>query len=65
MAIGIAQKGEPPYAVIIPEDFQYPLEKVAITSAYKKFIEWAQDMNVSVDWYRYEEADLVFPSLFK
>lgn len=63
--IGMAQKGQPPYAVIVPEDFQYPMEKTSITGAYKQFIEWAQDVNASADWYRYEEADKIFPSLFK
>ena len=60
-----SQMGEPPYAIIVPEDFQYPMENQKITDAYLKFIQWAQDVNVSGDWYRYENSNKIFPSLFK
>ena len=52
--------GEPPYAIIIPDEFQYPLENVRIDQAYMKFTEWAQNINVSNDWYMYEEAGKFF-----
>ncbi len=63
--IRLSQAGEPPFAIIVPEDFQYPMEQTSITGAYKSFIDWAQDVNNSGNWYRFEEASKTFPSLFK
>ena len=63
--VRMAQAGEPPYAIIVPGDFDYPVERVSIINAYKKFINWAQDMTVDKDWYTYPEEGLVYPSLFK
>ena len=63
--IKIAQKGEPPFAVIVPLDFSYPMERQCITQAYKNFVQWAQNVNASEDWYLFEESDKIFPSLFK
>ena len=63
--IKIAQKGEPPFAIIVPLDFSYPMERQCITQAYKNFVQWAQNVNASEDWYLFEESDKIFPSLFK
>ena len=63
--IRYSKTGEPPFAIIVPEDFQYPKENLSITEAYKEFLEWAQDVNASGDWYKYDEADKIFPSLFQ
>ena len=63
--VKMAQAGEPPYAIIVPGDFDYPVERVSIINAYKKFINWAQDMTVDKDWYTYPEEGLVYPCLFK
>ena len=63
--IRFSQTGEPPFAIIVPEDFDYPMEGQPITQAYKNFIDWAHDVNMSGDWYRFEEAGKIFPSLFK
>ncbi len=63
-SICISGAGVPPFVFIVPEDFRYPMENTPITDAYKKFIEWAQDANNSIDWYRFEESDKIFPSLF-
>lgn len=63
--VKIAQAGEPPFAVIVPGDFDYPLEHIAITNAYSKFVNWAQDMNVDKDWYIYPDEGKVYPNLFK
>jgi hypothetical protein len=57
--------GESPYAIIVPEDFQYPKEKQSINTAYKGFLEWAQNINISGDWYKFNDATKIFPSLFK
>lgn len=57
--------GEPPYAIIVPEDFQYPQEFTCITDAYSTFLTWARDINYTEKWYSFEDASLTFPSLFK
>ena len=41
-----------PFAIHIPESFEYPLEKQAINTAYLRFVEWATSGgNVFTDWY--------------
>ncbi|MBP7510535.1 MAG: LruC domain-containing protein [Bacteroidia bacterium] len=42
-----------PYAIAIPEKFDYPYEKVQIIHAHKKFAEWVQSGGtLSPDWYK-------------
>ena len=57
--------GEAPCAIIVPEDFDYPKETMRITSAYPNFLSWARDIDVAGNWYKFEEAKDIFPSLFK
>lgn len=45
------KNGEPPYAIIVPYDFKYPMEGKSIKDAYTGFLEWVQDMNTKKDWY--------------
>ena len=63
--VKMAQAGEPPFAIIVPGDFDYPQEKVSITNAYGNFAGWAQNMTTNKDWYIYPEEGKVYPSLFK
>jgi hypothetical protein len=63
--VKMAQAGEPPFAIIVPGDFDYPQEKVSITNAYGSFAGWAQNMTTNKDWYIYPEEGKVYPSLFK
>ncbi|MBP3849799.1 MAG: DUF4842 domain-containing protein [Prevotella sp.] len=63
--IKVSKKGEAPFAIIVPEEFDYPQEFTPITGAYADFLKWAQDVNTSNNWYKFEEADKIFPSLFK
>ena len=63
--VKIAQAGEPPFAIIVPGDFDYPLERVSIINAYGNFAGWAQNMTTNKDWYIYPEEGKVYPSLFK
>ncbi len=62
--IKLAGKGESPFAIIVPLEFDYPREQVSITNAYKKFIEWAQDASVSTDWYLSKEEEQVYVNPF-
>jgi len=42
-----------PWAINIPESFDYPIEKTVITSAHLKFAEWAESNGVlSPNWYQ-------------
>lgn len=43
--------GQSPYAIIVPGDFDYPLEGNRIDAAYLGFGTWAQNINVGIDWY--------------
>ena len=63
--VKLSQKGEYPFAIIVPQEFDYPMEHTTITRVYKEFLTWAQNVNESKDWYIYAEANQFFPSLFK
>ena len=58
--VGIPQTGEPPYAIIVPGIFEYPLERVCINNAYLKFKSWAQDMTSDKSWYTDFVKDKVY-----
>ena len=54
-----------PWAINIPEPFDYPIEKSDITSVYLKFVEWAESNGqLSQDWYKdlsgYRNASLIY-----
>lgn len=49
--IAMPKTGEPPYAIIVPLNFRYPIEKCSITTAYPDFIKWAQNRTVAKNWY--------------
>lgn len=55
-----AQAGDAPFAIIVPENFKYPLERVCINDAYLKFKNWAQDMTTHTDWYTEPESEKVY-----
>ena len=63
--VKFSQTGEPPLAIIVPGDFDYPLEKTSIIDAYPNFKNWAQNMTVDQDWYIYPDEGKIYPSLFK
>lgn len=58
--IMLAEKGDAPRAIVVPEDFEYPSEGVCIKTAYPNFINWVQNASVDTDWYLYPAADKVF-----
>ena len=54
-----------PWAINIIESFEYPIEKVDVTSAYLKFAEWAESNGTLYnDWYRdltgYRNAENIY-----
>ena len=63
--VKIPQMGDYPLVIIVPQEFDYPMERTPITGAYKEFLTWAHDAKASKDWYNHVEANQYFPSLFK
>ena len=45
------QKGDVPYAILVPVDWEYPQENVKVSTAYSKFETWAGDVTKNTDWY--------------
>ena len=41
--IRVPEKGEPPFALIVPGDFDYPAERISIVNAYSGFRNWANN----------------------
>ncbi len=41
--IHVPAKGQPPFALIVPGDFDYPVERVSIVNAYEAFSTWANN----------------------
>lgn len=57
-------QGYAPSVIIVPANFNYPKEGTSIVKSYPNFLEWAQDMNASKDWYRSTEGVDRYPLLF-
>ena len=55
--IHIAEMGEDPHAIMIPDDFRYPLEGTCIKNAYPAFINWSADRTQALDWYLTPEIE--------
>ena len=62
--IEVPKKGEPPYAIIVPQNFNYPVEFIDITKAYPLFKNWAQNSEVDKDWFKTENEDKTYPNSF-
>lgn len=43
--------GDVPYALCVPGSWEYPEERVSITTKYPEFGIWGQNANNSLDWY--------------
>ncbi|MBR1667746.1 MAG: LruC domain-containing protein [Bacteroidaceae bacterium] len=55
--VRLSEKGEDPHAILVPSDFQYPLEGVCIKDAYPAFLYWASDRTQYTDWYLRPEIE--------
>ena len=62
--ISVPKTGEPPYAIIVPIDFNYPVERCSIISAYPLFKNWAQNMAIDTDWYLTPINGNTYPNKF-
>lgn len=58
--IGLPANGEPPYAIIMPGDFDYPQERVSIAVAYRLFSEWVNDATNYGDWPKFYDKDKIY-----
>jgi len=61
----LATKGDGPHAVMIPEKFMYPLEKIPVHKAYARFPKWASEDGgneyiTSTNWYEEPFKGLVY-----
>jgi len=74
--VKIARQGEDPHGIVIPNDFQYPLERICVGGnaekaaqnkvAYKRFNNWGKNKVDATDWYKYPTEGLVYTkSVFK
>lgn len=62
--ISMPKNGEPPYAIIVPLNFRYPIERCSIISAYPDFVKWAQNRNEATDWYLNGVENRLYPDMF-
>lgn len=60
--IHIPKKGEPPYALIVPGDFNYPIEQTSIINAYTAFREWANNAYNYGAWLDSFVASKIYPN---
>lgn len=56
----ISRIGEDPHAIMVPNDFHYPLEKICIKDAYLNFNDWGQNPILSTDWYIKPEVGKIY-----
>lgn len=56
--INVSKASESPYGIIIPGEFDYPMEGERITNAYTTFKNWANAASMFGDWYTMPEEEL-------
>lgn len=60
--IRVPKKGEPPFALIIPDDFDYPIERVSIVDAYEAFRTWANNAYNYGEWLDSSDDSKIYPN---
>jgi hypothetical protein len=48
--IGLPETGQPPFALIMSGDFNYPAERISIVDAYPAFSSWSSNANNYGNW---------------
>lgn len=58
--IHVATSGQDPHGVVIPGDWQWPMEWVCIKDAYPNFVGFAADdtHSTNVEWYNYPDGNV-------
>ena len=54
--VEVAKTGSSPCGIIIPSDFDYPMEGESITGAYQLFTYWSRNASNYKDWYSKENS---------
>ena len=62
--IHVPAKGQPPFALIVPGDFDYPAERVSIVNAYKAFGTWANNAYDYGRWLDSYESSKLYTNPF-
>lgn len=62
--IRVPKTGEPPFALIIPGDFNYPRERQSIVKAYTDFRTWANNANNYANWLNSYDTTLIYINPF-
>ena len=57
--IHVPKAGQAPYALIIPDDFDYPNEGVSMKNAYEKFRNWANNASQYNEWLYWPEKEKI------
>ncbi len=57
--IYLSKAGQDPHGIMIPDDFQYPLERVCVKDAYEQFNSWGKNAVTSTRWYEKPTASRV------
>ena len=47
----LSKKGQDPHGIMVPDDFQYPLERICVKDAYEQFNNWGRNPILSTRWY--------------
>ena len=58
--IKISRTGDSPYAIMIPYDFKWPLERICIKDAYADFNNWGAKLIDETDWYKFPKEDKIY-----
>lgn len=58
--IKLSKMGEDPHGLIIPFDFQYPLERVCVKDAFKRFNEWGVGVIDATPWYKFPVTGKIY-----
>ena len=61
--IDVARQGEAPMGIIVPFDFNYPMESRSIIDAYTSFKSWASRASQYKNWYIEDDETKVYPSI--
>ena len=67
--VHIAKKGQDPHGIVIPSDWEWPVEYVCIKDAYPNFVEFAKDASTTDEtvkgWYKKSATNPVADKVYR
>lgn len=63
--IHVPNMGDAPFALIIPGDFDYPIERTSIVNAYTTFRTWANNANNYAEWLDSYDSSKIYTNPYK